>query len=217
MESKEDIWNLSKSWQRAMEVRNNTYSSSMKQCTNKLCYDYNRFLRQQDAQKKKLFDDLKKRQAVLQLRRKEEEKIFGRRKPLSKSKESLRKDNQFARGAILERGRSIDTCQNDESNQEADSESLEMTGRIRKSRTYSRSAEDLQALFDNARRKRDEKRWKIETLFRLPKLQPLPPIYTSGSQFTSSNNPPSQMSEEEGQNFGVLPPVSDNKNRKLSK
>ena len=220
MESKEDLGRLSKSWQRAMGVRKNTHSISMKQCTNKLCYDYNKFLRQQQEEKKKLFDDLKKRQAVLQFRRRREEKKLGRRKPHSKSTESLGKDNPIAGGAILERVRSIDTCPNNESNQENDSQSLEMAGRLRKSRTYSRSAEDLQALFDNARRKRDEERWKIETLFRLPKLQPLPPIYASRSPFTSSTNPSShgsQALEEQRPNFGGSQPTADNKHRNFSK
>ena len=181
---------LSKTLKRAMGARKTAFFVSLKQCKKRLDIDYSAFLRRQQTEKKKLVDDWKKRQRALESSRMKVKAAFRQNRMLSRSTEDLRRETSLPENNIVTDVKNITKRPMNHRLPTAGFQSIQTTGRIMKPRAFSRSAEDLQTLFDNARLKHDE-RWRKDDEFKLPRLQPTPSIvYTTGSSFEKLKGKP---------------------------
>ena len=200
---------LSKSWKRALIVRKNNFTTGLKQLKNNIDNDYNAFLRRQKLQKKKLVDDSERRQRVRKISRETVDNAFRRHDALTQSTEDLRKEITRAEDEILANGslqirpiaRSLS----------AECRSPDMMRRGLRPRAYSRSAEDLRTLFGD---KTTDKPWKEDSELKLPRLQPLPPLYTSTSSLaainkTSPNGNQKRKMPRKSLSDGLLAPIFD--------
>ena len=176
-----------------MRVQKNNFSIELEQSKNRLDNDYSEFLRRQKAQKNKLVGDLKKRQIALASSREKIGDSLRRQEALSRSTEDLRRGISLAEDKVLGNDQDFDNRPINNCFLTVDFRSSEKI-RLR-SRAYSRSTEDLLTLFSNDRRKYQDESWGSDSEFKLPRLQPIPPIYTAASSLVDINKLPSRGSQ----------------------
>ena len=192
MGSEEDLGTFTKSWNRAMRVRKNHFTIGLEQSKNRLDIDYSEFLRKQHTQKKKLVGDLKKRQKALALGREKVEDALRRQKALSRSTEDLRRDISLAEDKIFGNDKNVNNSPSNSCFLTTDVQSRSQEKMRLEPITYSRSTGDLRTLVGDGVRKSHDEQWGSDSGFKLPRLQPIPPIYIAASSLVDINKLPSR-------------------------
>eukprot|EP00795_Rhopilema_esculentum_P010398 gene10398-19096_t len=183
----DEVHALSKSWIRALSVRQKNVDIDLKKVSKESERAYKTFLQQQNVLKTKLMDNQLKREKVLEKARK---KSTSRLKALSRSAEDLasigsKLGSRFSKQEQYKHDKSFSVA----AHSGADALEQEHTGL--RPRSYSRSEQDLRNLLpdDSATIQSSvSQSWKDDKGFVLPKINLDPPKCKSHQSFTSGSN-----------------------------